>query len=82
MANKPVSILSNGDKFLVGFMDPNKSYEIGDPYTYYGKKDYYDKHPPNWRKYAGQAMSAAYLCHCKRSYKLFILATKNFEQKV
>jgi RHS repeat-associated protein len=36
---------SNGDKFLIGFMDPNKSYRIGEPYSYYGKKDYYVRHP-------------------------------------
>ncbi len=30
---------------LVGYMDPNKKYVIGEKYQYYGKKDYYEKHP-------------------------------------
>jgi len=35
----------NGPRSLVGYMDPNKKYGIGDQYQYYGEKDYYEKYP-------------------------------------
>jgi len=35
----------NDERVLVGYMDPNKKYTIGGSYSYYGKDDYYVKHP-------------------------------------
>jgi RHS repeat-associated protein len=34
-----------GNRTLVGFMDPDKTYKIGGTYQYYGKRDYYEKYP-------------------------------------
>ena len=33
-------------RILAGFMDPEHKYQIGSVYHYYGKNDYYVKHPP------------------------------------
>ena len=35
---------NNGQRTQIGFMDPDKKYHLGQPYHYYGKNDYYDKH--------------------------------------
>jgi RHS repeat-associated protein len=40
-----VYLNKDGNRILVGFMDPNKKYAIGGTYQHYGKKDYYIKWP-------------------------------------
>jgi RHS repeat-associated protein len=40
-----VYMVNGSGRNLVGYMDPNHTYRIGEKYQYYGKKDYYDKYP-------------------------------------
>jgi len=35
----------DGERVLVGYMDPDTKYSIGDAYTYYGKDDHYGRYP-------------------------------------